>query len=460
MQGLNAIGWYLPAHRLDRAEIGATLEVPAGKGLRVVAGYDEDATTMAVEAVRRLAPTRPTDATVWFATTRPPYLEKTNAAVVAAAVGLRSSGAYDVAGAVRSGFAALRAASGDVGPAVAVLSDVRYGLPGSPEDLGGTDGAVAVGFGDDPIAVVRAAASITEEVTERWRPEGTTGPGSWDPRWGGPVHARLLAEVLDTLRKRSGLTIDRVDHLVVTSPSPRAARAARLDVEASTVVTDGALGPAGAGAAQVGLLLADRLAAAEPGEQILVLQAADGADALLLEATDRVREVTTSPLPVPDGIRVDYARYLTWRGLLPREPVKRPPVEPPAAPAALRNEDWKFAFVGSRCRDCGTAHLPPERVCMSCGATDRMEPAPLQDSRATVRTFTLDHLAATPAPPLAVGVLDFDGGGRYRCELTDVAAGEVRSGLRVEMAFRLVSVAPNGVRNYFWKARPVREEQR
>jgi uncharacterized OB-fold protein len=56
-----------------------------------------------------------------------------------------------------------------------------------------------------------------------------------------------------------------------------------------------------------------------------------------------------------------------------------------------------------------------------------------------------------------VGVIDFDGGGRFRCQLTEVTPDKVKVSDRVEMVYRLISIAPNGVRNYFWKARPIEE---
>ncbi len=87
-----------------------------------------------------------------------------------------------------------------------------------------------------------------------------------------------------------------------------------------------------------------------------------------------------------------------------------------------------------------------------------MESISLRDTQAVVRTFTIDRLAASINPPVVVGVLDFDGGGRYRCQLTDVVATDVAVGDRVEMVYRLVFESANGVRNYFWKARPVSEE--
>ena len=45
-------GAYLPRARLDRAAIGAFVGSGGGRGTRTVASYDEDTTTMAVEAAR------------------------------------------------------------------------------------------------------------------------------------------------------------------------------------------------------------------------------------------------------------------------------------------------------------------------------------------------------------------------------------------------------------------------
>ena len=69
-------------------------------------------------------------------------------------------------------------------------------------------------------------------------------------------------------------------------------------------------------------------------------------------------------------------------------------------------------------------------------------------------TFTVDHLAFSLSPPVVGVIVDFDGGGRYRCEMTDVSAPDLAIGSRVEMTFRRIYTA-QGVHNYFWKARPV-----
>lgn len=79
----------------------------------------------------------------------------------------------------------------------------------------------------------------------------------------------------------------------------------------------------------------------------------------------------------------------------------------------------------------------------------------MADVPATIVTFTVDHLAYSPSPPIVFAVVDFDGGGRFPVELTDVEAANLAIGDRVEMTFRRLTTA-DGVHNYFWKARPIR----
>ena len=151
-----------------------------------------------------------------------------------------------------------------------------------------------------------------------------------------------------------------------------------------------------------------------------------------------------------------YATFLTWRGQMRREPPRRPDPERPGAPTVHRSEQWKYAFAGSRCLVCGFRHMPPTRACLSCHTIDQMQPERLADVPGTVATFTIDHLAFSLSPPVVGVIVDFDGGGRYRCEMTDVVASELSIGDRVSMTFRRVWTA-QGVHNYFWKARPALE---
>ena len=118
-----------------------------------------------------------------------------------------------------------------------------------------------------------------------------------------------------------------------------------------------------------------------------------------------------------------------------------------------RSEEWKYAFAASRCTVCGFRHMPPTRACLNCHAIDQMQAERLADVPGTVATFTIDHLAFSLSPPVIGVIIDFDGGGRFRCELTDARPDELSIGDRVAMTFRRVWTA-QGVHNYFWKARP------
>jgi uncharacterized OB-fold protein len=78
----------------------------------------------------------------------------------------------------------------------------------------------------------------------------------------------------------------------------------------------------------------------------------------------------------------------------------------------------------------------------------------MADVEGTIVTFTVDRIAYSPSPPIVFAVVDFDGGGRFPIELTDVQADNLAIGDRVEMTFRRLFTS-DGIHNYFWKARPV-----
>ena len=74
-RGILAYGAYLPFQRLDRKSIAASLGAGGGKGTRTVASYDEDTTSLGVEAARRALRALPAGAprptALYFATSDP-----------------------------------------------------------------------------------------------------------------------------------------------------------------------------------------------------------------------------------------------------------------------------------------------------------------------------------------------------------------------------------------------------
>jgi hydroxymethylglutaryl-CoA synthase len=480
MGGLVGYGAYIPYYRLERTRIAGVLGQGGGFGTRSVAGFDEDTTSLAVAAGRvALAgltgpggqPGRACVRQLFFATTVPAYADKTNATAVHAALRLPADAlAVDMAGAVRSGVGALVTAAASAVPTMALLADIRTGLPGSADERDGGDGAAAFVFGGTDgglpvLAEVIGQGCATAEFGDRWRAPGAAASRVWEERFGEQVYGPLAEAAMADALKQAGLTPGQVDHLIVAGLPARAVsrtiRAAGVPAEAvadnHTPPLSGRIG--NAGTAQPGILLADVLDRAGPGETILLVVLADGAFALALRTTQalaRHRQAQPVATQIAAGsTALDYATFLSWRGFLDREPPRRPDPDPVAAPPSLRRTSWKFGLVAARCTRCGTRSLPPDRVCQQCHAVDEMTPEPLADVPATVTTYTVDRLAYTPSPPMLMVVLDFDGGGRMRCQLTDVAEDEVGIGLRVEMTFRRLVTAA-GVHNYFWKARPIR----
>ena len=477
--GIVAWGTYLPFWRLQRSAIGGVLGAGGSKGTRTVASYDEDTTTMGVEAGRRALAAGPGPGVVqdvFFSTPDPGYLDKTNATVLHAALGLdRSCGAYDLMGSSRSAVATLLqtfgagAGPGAGRPTLAVVSDLRTGLAGSAEERDSGDGAAAfVCAREGAVAELVGRGASTDEFLDRWRVPGAFDSHVWEERFGEELYVPLAREAFAAALKDAGVTEGDVDHAIVTGLHVRAVKAAT----AGLGVRDGVLAPdltasvGNLGAAHFAVGLAETLERAQPGQLVAVLSLADGADAFVLRTTDalpgaqaarRAAGVPTVSQQVAVG-RDDlaYASFLTWRGQLRREPPRRPDPERPGAPTVHRSETWKYAFTGSRCLVCGFRHMPPTRTCLSCHAIDQMQHERLADAPGTVATFTIDHLAFSLSPPVVGVIVDFDGGGRYRCEMTDVKASDLSIGDRVEMTFRRVWTA-QGVHNYFWKARPVLE---
>lgn len=466
MRGIISYGAYVPYHRLDRRAITEALGSGGGRGFRSVANYDEDTTSMGVEAGRSAVAATPPGinlASLYFATADPAYLDKTNATAIHAALGLDHSVlAADMGGSVRSGVGAFKAALDARQPALTVLSDIRTGLSGSGDEANGGDAAAAFVCGEDGqvIAEYLGGASMTEEFLDRWRLPGQRGSQGWEERFGEYVYVPLARQALADGLKATETTAEHIDCLIIVGVSPRAARSviALSGVRKEAVVDDLTASVGNPGTAQLGLMLANALDSARPHQLIAVLLLADGADLLLFRTTEALhdyRRASTVAKQIARSRPVSYASFLTWRNMLVRESPRRPDPNRPGAPNSFRAEDWKFGFSGSRCKNCSTRHLPPTRVCVNCHTVDQMSHERLSDLKATIATYTVDRLAFSPAPPLAAAVIDFEGGGRFNAELTDVDPDTIAIGDQVEMTFRRLYTAQN-IHNYFWKARPTR----
>ncbi|MDJ0852751.1 MAG: OB-fold domain-containing protein [Myxococcota bacterium] len=461
MAGIARYGSYVPYFRVQRSAIGA------GRGERAVASYDEDAVSMAVEAARDALRGGAAPEALIFATTSPPYAEKLNAATLQAALSLPATlRSIELAGAPRMGLGALLlgldlATAGQ--RSLVAVGDVVVGGPGGARESQGGDAAAAFTTAPDgeACAVCVGRASATTEVLDAWRLPEDRFVSQWEERFGAEVLAPVLADTVTRALHDAGVEPTDLATVIVDATNARAAAGLprALGLKPEQVADPLAANVGRVGAAHAGLLLARALDGAGSGDRILVACLADGCDAAVFEVTDRIdaaRPVHTVDAWIAAKRNdLPYNTYLKWRGILPFEPPRRPDPERPCAPPMHRHESWKLGFVGARCGQCGAGNLPPQRVCSACGAIDEMQAEPFADRGCKVATFTLDHLAYSLQPPVVAAVLDFEGGGRITCELTDVDPAQVAIDDELEMTFRRLYTG-QGVHNYFWKARPRR----
>ena len=459
--GIVRYGSYVPYFRLTRAAIGA------GKGERAVASFDEDAVSMAVEAARDAVRGGVAVEALLFATLSPPYAEKLNAATIQAALDLPEAiTAVELGASSRMGLAGLLlgldlAAAGR--RALVCAGDVVVGAPGGARESQGGDAAVAFVTGGDneAIATLVGRASATIEILDAWRLPEERFARQWEERFTADTMAPAIADTAKRALEQAGVAPGALSTVILDGTNPRsmAGLPKALGLSPEQVADPLAATVGRAGTAHAGLMLARALDGAKPGDRILVVCEADGADALVFEVTPAIKDAP--PVRAVDrwiGAKrndLAYNTYLKWRGILPFEPPRRPDPERPAAPPMRRHERWKLAFVGSRCTKCQTGHLPPQRVCVTCGAVDQMRDERFADTSCRIATYTLDHLAYSLQPPVVAAFVDYEGGGRFSCELTDVDPKAVAIGDHLEMTFRRLFTA-QGVHNYFWKARPGR----
>lgn len=460
MAGIVRYGSYVPYFRLTRAAIGA------GKGERAVASFDEDAVSMAVEAARDAVRGGVAVDALLFATLSPAYAEKLDTATIQAALDLPEAvSSVALGGSSRMGLAALLlgldlAAAGK--RALVCASDLVTSAPGSTRESQGGDAAAAFVTGPDSEAVARVLgrASSTMEILDAWRLPEDRFVRQWEERFTADTMAPAIIDTAKRALQGSGVDAATLAAVILDGTNPRsmANLPKALGLKPEQIADTLAATVGRSGCAHAGLLLARALDKAKPGDRVLVVCEADGADALVLEVTDAITKISVRKVDrwiASKRNDLAYNTFLKWRGILPFEPPRRPDPERPAAPPMRRHERWKLAFVGSRCTKCQTGHLPPQRVCVKCGAVDQMRDERFADTSCRVATYTLDHLAYSLQPPVVAAFVDYEGGGRFSCELTDVDPKEVAIGNHLEMTFRRLFTA-QGVHNYFWKARPGR----
>lgn len=468
--GIVSFGAYLPRYRLPREVISRHWGQPPGKGEKAVANFDEDSFTMAFEAATNCFEGPGTAALgsdtrfACFASTTPPYHEKTGAGLLATALDLdRACRTLDSANTLRAASTALLAGvdavkAGSTGCALIAAADIRPAEPKSATELALGDGAAALLLGTDRcLATLEGHVSINDEFLGTWRRDTDSWvqqfPGGFENKFG---YQRVLRESISALLERLNLKPLDITNLILYSPNARAPQAVArgLEMDPRRQLADAMLETVGdTGCAQILLTLVGVLETAMPGDRILVASYGDGSDALLFRVTEgieahRNRRAVSHYLNRRRPME-SYGKYALFRNV-----IKTVPVQGASSPVVLWRETRQdLQFYGEKCAKCETVQFPRQRVCVSCGARDDFTDQKLA-RRGTVHTFTNDYLHPSLDPPTIEAIINIAGGGRVLVQMADADPEQIRVGLEVEFVLRKLHEG-GGIKNYFWKARPL-----
>ncbi len=484
MVGITGYGAYVPRARLQRkaiAEANAWFAPSlrgAAKGERAMANWDEDAVTMAVEAGRDCLPAADplTDRAhvdaIYFASTTMPFSDRQNAGIVAGALNLRDDlSALDIASSQRCGTSAILAAfdavkSGRAKNALVVAGEKRKARAASPQEMayGDAGGAVTLGR-EGAIANLLANHSVTVDFVDHFRGESEEFDYGWEERWiRDEGYSKIVPAAIRALFDKAGVSGAEIAHLILPCPFAKLDQqlAKRCDIDPAKVRDNlaGTLGDSGAAHSLV--MLVHALEQAKPGDRILVAQFGQGCDVLLFEVTPEIEK-----LPTRRGVtgslarrkeETNYLKFLAFNGLIELEKGMRAEIDKRTALSVLyRKSDMLTGLVGGKCRVCGTAQFPRARICVNpnCKAVDSQDPYSFAEAEGTVLSWSADFLTFSMNPPNHYGMITFAEGGRLMADITDVEQGQIDSGTKVRMAFRIKDFDDRrGFRRYFWKAVP------
>jgi 3-hydroxy-3-methylglutaryl CoA synthase/uncharacterized OB-fold protein len=409
---------------------------------------------------------------LYFASTTAPYKEKQSAALVAAVLGLPPEAVtMDFSGSLRSGTNALKAAldavtAGCVHSILVCAAETRVGYPSGPGEMNFGDGAAALLVAaSGTIAEVTSFDTRYHEIQDTWRSDRDTFVRAAEDRFAMEEgYIGVMLQSVSAALAKYGLAPEDIAQVALNSPNTRQLRSVtqRLRFDEKTQVKDAlhaSVGDTGCAASLMSLVAA--LERAASGEKILLACYGNGCDVAILETTEQLGSLGAR-LGVRGHIASkslmrNYEQYLRWRELIELQAPARPPLEirTPSPAAQWREVPWEMRLTGTKCRVCATPQYPPQRVCVTCHTKDEMDPYNFQDVPAKVFSFSHDYVMQTVDPPVTVTFVDFEGGGRIMCDMTDRDPAAVEVGLPLEMTFRRLYYV-GGIYNYWWKCQPRR----
>ncbi len=475
VSGIKSFGAFIPRRRLQRAAIAAAhawafpgLKAQA-RGERSMCGWDEDVITMAVEAGRDCLRGANVDSLrgLTLASTTAPYADINNAVLVGTALRLPEQAASaDAAGSTRAGLSALIDAcrGAGTGDRMIIASEKRLAKPGSAQEMqyGCGAGAVTVGEGEGLIACFLGSETVSTPFFDHFRKSGQDFDYVWEERWiRDEGIARIVPQAVGRLLARLGLGAERVAHFGMCGGPLKGdvavAKALRLRPECVLPDLQSQVGDTGT--AQPLLLLIAGLERAQPGEVVVVASFAQGCEVVAFEMLQTPPASGRRGLAGAIAARIEetaYLKLLSNDGHVELDWGMRAETDHKTALTQLyRSSDQIFGFIGGHCSACGAVQFPRLPTCVNCGKADTQTPQALADEPARVATHTADWLQYSPAPPLYMGLVQFDSGARVLMEIVDVGPAGLDVGTPLTMCFRIKERDRlRGWDRYFWKATP------
>ncbi len=464
-RGISGIGGYVPLLRLDRAVAARALRFSGlgGRqaGHRATAGWDEDALTLATEAARLAVGAAPPDR-VCFASTSAPFFERSQAVLLASALGLPPQvRTMDVSGTRRCAVTALLEALLGEGDVLIAAGEKRETAPGSPFQLAWGDGGSAAHVSDAGGAALIGHASCSHDLVDVYASREHPAPYAYEERFVRDTAVRqILAPTIATALASAGVAAVDIAHAAIVEPLPGMGRdiSKLTGITAPNHASDLASAAGDLGAAHGLFALALAFAAANPGDLVLLAGFGSGCDVLLFKMRGHVAGAAAARTALSQGrVLDDYVRFLSLTGSIDLEWGMRAEADQKAQATVLaRHGRDMIGFIGGR-DATGTVQFPksPIPVRPDASGPEALVDVRLADVPARLVTITADRLTFSPDPPFWFGLVQFDNGARLMMEFTDAGADGFAVGDAVTMRLRIKSRDKRrGFRTYFWKAAP------
>lgn len=314
MIGIIAYGVYIPQPRIKVEEIARVWGHNADQyksGLMVeeksVPSLDEDTVTLSVEAARNALKQIPNIApseieALYVGSESHPYAVKPSATIVAEAINATPIlTAADLEFACKAGTAGIQAClglvkAGYIQYGMAIGADTAQSKPSDPLEYTAAAGAAAYIIGQKHIlAEVEGMYSITQDVPDFWRREGSEYPRHGGRFTGVPGYFNQVVNCTQGIMQRLGTKPNDYDYVVFHQPNGKfPLRAARVLGFTEEQVLSGLvvqrIGNTYSGSSLIGL--AAVLDQAKPGDRILLTSYGSGAgsDSFSFIVTDNIKE--------------------------------------------------------------------------------------------------------------------------------------------------------------------------